>query len=93
MLRLLTMKQKGNNMKIIKTKEQVDALRLNKEKANEGCDRCPCCGKKYGLNGLLLPMSKTWCTGFFKTRHYKIDTYICSSCGAVWESDPYEYEY
>ena len=33
-------------MKIIKTKEQADALKLNKEKANEGCDRCPCCGRE-----------------------------------------------
>ena len=80
-------------MKIIKTKEQADALKLNKEKANEGCDRCPCCGRKCGLNGLRLPMSnKTWYGGFLKTRHYQIDTYICSSCGAEWESEPYEIE-
>ena len=80
-------------MKIIKTKEQADALKLNKEKANEGCDRCPCCGRKCSLNGLRLPMSnKTWYGGFFKTRHYQIDVYTCSSCGAVWESEPYEIE-
>ena len=79
-------------MKIIKTKEQADALKLNKEKANEGCDRCPCCGKAY-YGFTVSKLCKTWCTGFFKTRHYKIDVYTCSSCGAVWESEPYEYEY
>lgn len=79
-------------MKIIKTKEQADALKLNKEKANEGCDRCPCCGRECGLNGLRFPISKTWYGGFFKTRHYQIDTYTCISCGAVWESEPYEIE-
>lgn len=80
-------------MKIIKTKEQADALKLNKEKANEGCDICPCCGRKNSLNGLIVPMwNKTWYAGFLKTRHYQIDVYICSSCGAVWESEPYEIE-
>ena len=79
-------------MKIIKTKEQVDTLKLNKEKANEGCDTCPCCGIKDGLNGLILSMCKTWYAGFLKTRHYQIDVYTCSSCGAVWESEPYEIE-
>ena len=82
------MKKKGNNMKIIKTKEQVDALELSKEKAHEGCDRCPCCGKKYGFT--VPTWYKAWRTGFFVIKHYRIDGYVCSSCGAEWESEPYE---
>lgn len=78
-------------MKIIKTQEQANKLKIGKEIANRGCNVCPCCGEKYGSKGLRIPTCRTWCTGFFKTKHYKVDTYSCDSCGAVWESEPYEY--
>lgn len=76
-------------MKIIRTKEQADALKLSKEKANEGCDRCPCCGKAY-YGFVVSKLYNTRWGDFLKTRHYKIDVYTCSSCGAIWKSEPYE---
>lgn len=78
-------------MKIVTTKEQVDKFKLNQKLANKGCDVCPCCGEKYGERRLRIPTCKTWATGIFKTKHYKVDVYNCDSCGASWESEPYEY--
>lgn len=75
--------------------EQRELFRLCPCPSQEcnGADICKCCGRKNDLNGLIVPMwSKTWYAGFLKTRHYQIDVYTCSSCGAVWESEPYEIE-
>lgn len=75
-------------MKIIKTQEQVNRLKIGKEIANKGCDICPCCGEEYGSK---IPACRTWAAGIFKTKYYKVNIYNCDSCGASWESDPYEY--
>lgn len=76
-------------MKIIKTSERASFLKMAKQNANIGCDKCPCCGEAY--HG-LAPI-KTWMEGgLFRTAKYmKVDCYTCRSCGAEWESDPYEY--
>lgn len=77
-------------MKITKTSKRMSELKTAKEIANKGCDKCPCCGEIY--NG--LPLEKSWYQGrlFRKGRYMKIDCYTCDSCGAEWESEPYEYE-
>lgn len=35
----------------------------------------------------------TWAKGglFTRTKHYKIKHYICHSCGAKWDSEPFQY--
>ena len=77
-------------MKITRTSDRAVFLKTAKQNANKGCDKCPCCGKEY--NGVSL-ISKTWYeSGFLKKpRHMKVNYYSCSSCGAEWESDPYEW--
>lgn len=76
-------------MKIIKTADRVAFLKRAEQIANQGCDKCPCCGKPY--NG--IPTVKTWYEcGLFKVgKSMKVQGYKCYSCGAEWESDPYEY--
>lgn len=77
-------------MKITKTSDRAAFLKKAKENANKGCDKCPCCGENYkGFS----PLIKTWYEGGIlkKGKHMKIDCYTCESCGAEWESDPYEW--
>lgn len=74
-------------MKIIRTAEDVRAKSDAREKANEGCGVCPCCGnavERPRYNYLqVMP------TGRFRTATMQIDNYSCPECGAEWESEPY----
>ncbi len=88
-------------MKITRTKEQIDAAEHRRKIANKGCDVCPCCGEtktrsdyiteqhQYfkGIKS-LLPIRKEM--GFIKIRYIHIDRYKCLTCGAEWQSEPYE---
>lgn len=89
-------------MKITKTPKQANKFAKAREIANKGCDRCPCCGEKKqwsqylqeGVDGkgfLKLLTAKTWTRGIFRKRHMRRDKYKCCTCGAEWESDPYQY--
>lgn len=46
------------------------------------------------LNGYPKGISyftcKNYCKGFFKMKYMQIDCYVCYTCGAEWESEPYE---
>lgn len=87
-------------MKITKTNK--DVMRMNNRKliANEGCHICPCCDEterlyfdsENGTKGIVDGIIKTWHEGFFKTRHMRVDCYVCYTCGAEWESEPYQCE-
>jgi len=72
-----------------------------KRKANMGCNICPCCGESknslYYLNkgivnrGILSGMiCKSWVEGLFLSKYKQTDCYSCLTCGAEWESDPYQ---
>ena len=88
-------------MKITKTnKEYLNEIQ-RKKSANKGCKVCPCCGenktwehymKKGKLDKGILAggMVRSWAEGFFKTRIMSVDYYKCITCGAEWESEPYE---
>lgn len=39
------------------------------------------------ISGLV---STTWTKGLFKFKHMQADCYKCETCGAEWQSDPYE---
>lgn len=90
-----------DRMKIIKTAAQSAIIGHSRNKANIGCNVCPCCGESksnmvYIRNGLLNKgissgISKSWVEGFFHPRHIKVDCYKCYSCGAEWESEPYQW--
>lgn len=77
----------------------INADKAAKEKANAGCNICPCCGEssrmyvefanKPHVRG-IAHNSCDYYRGFFKQRHYVIDKYHCYSCGAEFESDVYE---
>ena len=80
-------------MKITKTSDRASFLKMSKQNANKGCDKCPCCGKPIKFPSLV---SRTWYEsgglfGLGKSKHMKVNYYWCSSCGAEWESDPYEW--
>ena len=87
-------------MKITKDSRVPNIREERKKKANSGCNICPCCGEsKYfyvdrtdgEMKGLSGPaMYKTFTTGFFKIKTMRIDCYSCFTCGAGWESEPYE---
>ena len=88
-------------MKITRSGEKAEFFRQNKAKANAGCNVCPCCGEtksvmeyfSYGItnSGISSGTHKCWCEGFFRIKHMKVDCYSCKTCGAKWESEPYEY--
>lgn len=88
-------------MRITKTSDRFSALENAKRIANAGCNKCPCCGEtKSSLSyftvgeihkGILSGLSKTWAEGLFKMKDMKCDCYKCLTCGAEWESEPYEW--
>ena len=70
--------------------------------ANLDCHKCPCCGEtkttaQYVADGIYnkglssLPLTKSWVKGLIRMRHMRCDCYKCYSCGAEWESNPYEF--
>lgn len=89
-------------MKITKSSKEVALYEAIKNVANAGCNVCPCCGetktcRDYIMNGIFNKgiiagfHSKTWVKGFFHMRNMRCDCYKCYSCGAEWESEPYQY--
>ena len=88
-------------MKITKSSYEASMLESYKRIANAGCKRCPCCGESKSHleyvsvgelhKGIVSGLSKTWAEGFFKMKSMKCDCYSCLTCGAEWESAPYEW--
>lgn len=90
-------------MRITKTATHSALQQTAKEIANLGCNICPCCGEtktmmEYFNEGVLNRgvfgglVCKTWAQGLFHTKHMQVDCYSCETCGAQWESEPYERE-
>lgn len=91
-------------MKITKTSTDQSYMASVKEMANRGCDRCPCCGESktsgyymaqegyLSRKGIHPAGIKIRSKGglFTKVRVMQVDCYRCGTCGAEWESDPYE---
>lgn len=85
-------------MKITKTSKQVQSEKLEREIANKGCEKCPCCGETKIYNWFednyscgieqLMPVEVHEEKLFFP-RIYIVDMYRCCTCGAEWQSDPY----
>lgn len=88
-------------MKITKGADILLKEKLNKERASIGCNKCPICGEtrkhmeaitKTGKSeGILSATYSTFSKGLFRTKYFRVDHYTCLSCGAKWDSDPYEY--
>ena len=89
-------------MRITKSSTEANKFIAAREVANTGCNKCPCCGEtkswsEYMQNGIMNKgifyglISKTWVDGIFRTRNMKCDCYECKSCGAQWESEPYQW--
>ena len=79
-------------MKIIKTGIDLE----EREKANEWCRFCPCCGcmKSYPFEtagGIKHTVSKEIKRdeGDDTSKIILIDCYECPDCGAEWQSEPY----
>ena len=87
-------------MKITKTNKDANNSKIRKEIANQGCNKCPCCGETRSFyeamekggkfQGILNATCKNYCKGIFKMKYMQIDCYKCETCGAEWESEPYE---
>ena len=87
-------------MKITKTNKMHNGAIARRTIANKGCDVCPCCGEnkdaveymEEGIfnKGIFSGIVKDYCKGFFKMKYMQIDCYSCETCGAEWESEPYE---
>ena len=70
--------------------------------ANEGCYVCPCCGetlsmmealkqgfKNRGILQLWFPRPRCVRKGFLNYEYKQVTEYVCITCRAEWESDPY----
>lgn len=90
-------------MRITKTPKQANKFARARKIANKDCDRCPCCGEtkswsryqQEGIDGkgIVNPLSvRTWTRVIFHKRYMKRDKYKCCTCGAEWESNPYQYK-
>ena len=71
-------------MKITLTKKQIEKNKKRRDKANKGCDRCPCCGSYICAHKLSVQEK---IIGLFHV--YYVDLYWCDNCGAEWQSDKY----
>lgn len=89
-------------MRITKTAERVSELKHAERIVNIGCNKCPCCGETkqhwdYFRKGIYdkglssVGTCKTWVDGLFRMKHMKCDCYKCYTCGAEWESEPYQW--
>ena len=76
-------------MRIIRTPEDKEKERIEREKANEGCDVCPCCGKIDKIYVSIDDGNKCNCCKCNIESIGKVDSYICYHCGAEWESEVY----
>lgn len=89
-------------MRITRTSEKTLNLIKARDKANKGCQVCPCCGETQSVGdyiakgflnrGILSGLCKNHIAGIFKLKYMQIDCYKCYTCGAEWESEPYECE-
>lgn len=86
-------------MKIIRTASDVSKSKSDRVSANVGCNTCPCCGETrqwdYRLSGRPAGISPPLVArvnigNFWMTRYASVDFYECYTCGAEWESDPYD---
>ena len=86
-------------MKITKNPNKLSVFERNKIKANVGCDKCPVYGEsrtftisEYGkMFGISNGLYKEFYKGFFSIKPTRIDCYRCYTCGAEWESEPYQW--
>ena len=94
-------------MRILKDSRVENDYEKRRKEANIDCDICPCCGEtrraQFGSrgnetindDGKLYGISQRkikFISGFFKIKYMEKDNYFCHTCGAQWESDPYERE-
>lgn len=88
-------------MKIIKTAQEVNSFRTQRELANIGCKTCPCCGESmstweaiendlYPHRGISsVAVTRIIKGSWFSMEYKNVDVYSCRRCGAEWESEPY----
>ena len=74
-------------MKIIKTSEQIEQGKKNRQKANIGCDICPCC-KSKNVEYQFTHSSTEF--KIFSVKFYDVDRWKCNNCGTIYESEPYQ---
>lgn len=80
--------------------DYMNKQRLAQQEANVGCDECPTCGetnsfssyKKQGIftKGIDSGWNRTWLAGADCNTKMRCDCYHCLTCGASWESKPYQ---
>lgn len=91
-------------MKITKNPDKYDMNVYLKEKVLKECYTCPFCGenRKFGISmdkdgvpkshgiqdGIYYNIYVS--VSLFKKQLMKVNKFSCTTCGAKWESDPYD---
>ena len=75
-------------MKITKYPDDMNPYKIAEDLARKECRVCPCCGRKEGVQERLINNRKT--DGFFHRKTIDYLSFRCWSCGAQWDSEPFE---
>lgn len=70
-------------MKITSNKEDVELLKQQIKKANEGCTVCPVCGEKVNIEVSSEYIPNAW----GESLHFNF--YYCKKCYSEWSSEKY----
>ena len=80
--------------------EHIAKLRELEKIAKLDCDKCPCCGEAKSFDeyfdeniidkGIIESSGRELIGKWNNRKLYETTYYRCKTCGAMWESEPYE---
>lgn len=75
-------------MKITKYPNDMDPYKIAEDLARKECKVCPCCGRRESVMERWCDNEKT--VGIIHRKTINWLSFKCLSCGAQWDSEPFE---